>query len=64
MRQDRRSERVLSDAERARLRKLRDDIAAEKDDVLAEGHRQKTAHDAARLRDVSRAIAPARMPQT
>ena len=55
MRQDRRSERVLSDAERARLRELRDSIVAEKDDILAEGRRHKAAHDdaAARLRDVA-----------
>ena len=44
MRQDRRSERVLSDAERTRLRKLRDNIAAEKDDILAQGRRHKFAH--------------------
>ena len=47
MRQDRRSERVLSDAERIRLSELRDSIAAEKDDILAEGGR----HQLVRLPD-------------
>ena len=31
-----RSERTLSDAERSRLRQLREQIAAEKDDIIAE----------------------------
>ncbi len=54
MEQSRRSERVLSESERSRLRELRVGIDAEKDEILAEARRHKAAHDAAiaRLRDV------------
>ena len=44
MRQDRRNERVMSDSERSRLRELRDSVAAEKDEILAEGRQHKIAH--------------------
>jgi len=54
MRQAKRSERVLTDAERTRLRKLRSQVEAEKDEIIAEGRRHKAAHDVAagQLRDV------------
>jgi hypothetical protein len=54
VRQAKRSARAISDAERSRLRGLREQIDAEKDEIIAEARKQKAAHDAAvaRLRDV------------
>src|SRR5689334_6025369 len=54
MRQAKRTSRTLSDAERSRLRRLREQIDAEKDEIVAEGRGHKAAHDAslARLREV------------
>jgi DNA-binding XRE family transcriptional regulator len=54
MRHAQRSERVLSESERSRLRELRVSIDTEKDDIIAEGRRHKIAHDVAvaRLRDI------------
>lgn len=54
MRQPQRSERTLSDADRSRLRQLREQIDVEKDEIIAEGRRHKAAHDTslARLREV------------
>ncbi len=49
---------VLSEAEQTRLRELRELIAAEKDEIIAEGRRHKAAHDAAAapLREVLRLL--------
>ncbi|SRR6266852_7860622 len=65
MRQAKRSTRVLSDAERTRLRQLREQIDIEKDEILAEGRRHKAAHDAAtaRLRDVMQLLRAERARQ-
>ena len=54
MRQAKRSKRTLSDAERSRLRRLREQIDAEKDEIIAEARRHKAVHDTAvaRLREV------------
>jgi DNA-binding XRE family transcriptional regulator len=54
MRLAKRSQQSLTESERSRLRRLREQIDAEKDEIIAEATRQKTAHDAsvARLRDV------------
>ena len=66
MRQAKRSVRILSDAERARMRELRKQIDAEKDEILAEARQHKAAHDAvvARLRDVMRLLGAERARQS
>src|SRR5436190_1505858 len=53
MRQAKRSQRVLSDAERFRLRQLRTQLEAEKTEIQSEARRHKAAHDKAvgRLRE-------------
>lgn len=65
MRQAKRSERTVSDSERARLRQLRAQVEAEKDEIIAEARRSKAAHDAtdARLRDVLRLLHAERTKQ-
>src|SRR5438132_938302 len=65
MRQARRSERILSDAERVRLRHVRAQLDAEKGEILAEARRHKAAHDAvaARLRDVMQLLRAERTRQ-
>jgi DNA-binding XRE family transcriptional regulator len=65
MRQARRSERVLSDAERVRLREFRAQLDAEKGEILAEARRHKAAHDAAaaRLRNVMQLLRAERIRQ-
>jgi hypothetical protein len=65
MRQAKRSERTLSDAERSRLHQLREQLDAEKDEIIAEGRRHKAAHDAsvARLRDVMQLLRAERTHQ-
>ena len=58
MHQAKRSQRTISDAESSRLRRLREQIEAEKEEIIAEGSRHKAAHDSAvsRLRDVMRML--------
>lgn len=65
MRQPKRSQRTLSDAERARLRQLREQIDAEKEEILAEARRHKAAHDAAaaQVRDVMQILREERTRQ-
>jgi DNA-binding XRE family transcriptional regulator len=65
MRQAKRSERTLSEADRSRLRQLREQIDAEKDEIIAEARRHKRAHDASdtRLRDVMRLLRTERTRQ-
>ena len=47
MRNGKRIERTLSNAERVRLAQLRVKIDAEKDEIITEARRHKAAHDAA-----------------
>ena len=65
MRQSKRIVQILSDAERARMRQLREQIDAEKDEILAEARRHKEVHDAtvARLRDVMELLRAERIHQ-
>jgi DNA-binding phage protein len=65
MRQAKRASRVLTDAERKRLRRLREQIEAEKDEIIAEGRGHKAAHAAslARLREVMHLLRGERMRQ-
>jgi DNA-binding XRE family transcriptional regulator len=65
MRQAKRSQRILSDAERTRLREIRARLDAEKDEILAEGRRHRAAQDAAaaRLRDVMQLLGGERARQ-
>jgi hypothetical protein len=55
----------LPDAERSRLRGLRGEIDAEKDEIIAEGRGHKAAHDAslAQLREVMQLLRAERMRQ-
>jgi hypothetical protein len=55
----------LSDSERSRLRLLREQVEAEKDDIIAEGRGHKAAHDTsvARLREVMRLLRAERIHQ-
>ena len=46
MRQAKRVSRTLSDAERQRLQRLREQIEGEKDEIISEGRGHKAAHDA------------------
>ncbi len=64
-RKPKRSDRVLSDADRARLKELRRRIDAERDEIIAEAKRHKSAHDAtaARIRDVMRLLHMERIQQ-
>jgi DNA-binding XRE family transcriptional regulator len=66
MRQAKRDARSLSPAERSRLQQLREQIDAEKDEIIAEGRRHKAAHDAAvaRLRDVFQLLRAERIRQS
>lgn len=65
MRQARRTSRTLSDAERSRLRRLREQIDAEKDEIIAAGRGHKAAHDEsqARLREVMQLLRAERVRQ-
>jgi DNA-binding XRE family transcriptional regulator len=65
MRQEKRRERILSEAERDRLRQVRAQLDAEKGEILAEARRHKAAHDAAaaRLRDVMQLLRAERTRQ-
>jgi DNA-binding XRE family transcriptional regulator len=65
MRHAKRIRRDLSDAERVRLRQLREQINAEKVEILAEACRQKATHDAvsARLRYVMQLLRAERARQ-
>ena len=46
-RQAKRIKRTLTDAQRQKYRKMREQLDEEKDEILAEARRRKTAHDAA-----------------
>lgn len=65
MRQAKRTSRELSESERNRLRRLREQIDAEKDEIIAEGRAHKAAHDAsqARLREVMQLLRAERVRQ-
>ncbi len=65
MRHAKRTERILSNAERTRLGQLRARLDAEKEEILAEARRHKAAHEAAadRLRDVMQLLRAERMRQ-
>ena len=65
MPQAKRTSRTLSDEERNRLRRLREQIDAEKDEIIAEGRGHKAAHDAslARLREVMQLLRAERTRQ-
>jgi DNA-binding phage protein len=58
MRRAKRGDRVVSDAERSRLKQLRQQIDDEKGEIIAEARRHKAAHDAtvSRLHDVMRLL--------
>jgi DNA-binding phage protein len=65
MRQAKRITRALSHEERFRVQRLREQIDAEKDEILAEALRHEAAHDAvfARLRDVTQLLRAERSRQ-
>jgi DNA-binding XRE family transcriptional regulator len=65
MRHPKRIQRTLDEAESARLRQLRAQVAAEATDIIAEARRHKAAHDAsaARLRDVMQLLRAERTSQ-
>jgi hypothetical protein len=65
MRQPKRTSRTLSDTERSRLRRLREQLDAEKDEIIAEGRGHKAAHDAslAQLQEVMHLLRAERMRQ-
>lgn len=65
MRQARRTSRTLSDAERNRLRRFREQIDAGKDEIITKGRGHRAAHDAslARLREVMQLLRAERMRQ-
>lgn len=65
MRQAKRSRRPLTEADRARLRQLRQQIDAEKDEIIAEARRHKAAHAAAIawLRDIMQLLRAERTRQ-
>ena len=65
MRYAKRDRRTLSDAESAKLRQLRVQIEAEKDDIIAGARRHKAANDEsqARLREVMQLLRAERTRQ-
>lgn len=65
MRRPKRSDQVLSTAERTRLRELRAQIEEEREEIVAEGRRHKAAHEAvvARLREVMQLLRSERTRQ-
>ena len=65
MRQAKRTSRTLSDPEHARLRRLREQVDAERDEIVAEGRVHKAAHDASRsrLREVMQLLRAERIGQ-
>jgi len=65
MREAKRSKRTLSADERAKLQQLREQVEAEKGEIIAEARRHKAAHDKAvgRLRDVMQLLRAERARQ-